>query len=480
MIAKVSRGRHLGGLLRYLFGPGRANEHIDPHLVGAWDTGWLPEGVFAADLEQRGGLARLARMLDAPRVAHDMPVNGGHVYHVPISLPSDDGRLSDATWRKLVHEAVVSMGFQHCRWVAVHHGRSAQGNDHVHLVVNLVDEHGQVVNTYRDWPRWRRWCRWTEQRMNLTPTAPAGAGRKATSRAEIDRARREGRHVTDRYELRRVVHSAAAHARTELEFFEQLRTHGVRFRPRTDRAGRLIGYSVALTDDHRRPRLWLAGSSLRRDLSLPRLQARWRSHPLSARPDITAAQQLRFHLDAATDELRGYLQQSGHTAEHWHAAAQDVANLTVIAANWNPPLSLVADHLAMAAQPPQRRDERLRTLGVVLPTIVEAGYLAVASGPLGLLMATLIFTIFALVTALIAAIEHYQIHASAQRHVAQAHRWLSMQPAAHTAPVPETLESTPQPKVTRSPTVSSQSRRRLPPALQLRRASPQQHRAPRR
>lgn len=37
-MAKVSRGRNLGGLLRYLFGPGRANEHIEPHLIGAWDA----------------------------------------------------------------------------------------------------------------------------------------------------------------------------------------------------------------------------------------------------------------------------------------------------------------------------------------------------------------------------------------------------------------------------------------------------------
>ena len=37
MIGKVTGGRQVGGLLRYLFGPGRANEHIDAHLVAAWD-----------------------------------------------------------------------------------------------------------------------------------------------------------------------------------------------------------------------------------------------------------------------------------------------------------------------------------------------------------------------------------------------------------------------------------------------------------
>jgi hypothetical protein len=37
VIDKVTRGRQISGLLRYLFGPGRANEHTDPHLVAAWD-----------------------------------------------------------------------------------------------------------------------------------------------------------------------------------------------------------------------------------------------------------------------------------------------------------------------------------------------------------------------------------------------------------------------------------------------------------
>ena len=36
MIGKVVRGSDAGGLLRYLYGPGRANAHIDPHLVAGF------------------------------------------------------------------------------------------------------------------------------------------------------------------------------------------------------------------------------------------------------------------------------------------------------------------------------------------------------------------------------------------------------------------------------------------------------------
>lgn len=38
MITRVHRcGSRVGGLLRYLWGPGRAEEHANPHLVAAWD-----------------------------------------------------------------------------------------------------------------------------------------------------------------------------------------------------------------------------------------------------------------------------------------------------------------------------------------------------------------------------------------------------------------------------------------------------------
>jgi hypothetical protein len=37
VIGKVLRGSDVGGLLRYLYGRGRANEHVDPHLIASWD-----------------------------------------------------------------------------------------------------------------------------------------------------------------------------------------------------------------------------------------------------------------------------------------------------------------------------------------------------------------------------------------------------------------------------------------------------------
>jgi hypothetical protein len=36
MIGKVIRGTNVGRLLCYLYGPGKANEHTDPHLVAGF------------------------------------------------------------------------------------------------------------------------------------------------------------------------------------------------------------------------------------------------------------------------------------------------------------------------------------------------------------------------------------------------------------------------------------------------------------
>ncbi|MBR5951452.1 MAG: hypothetical protein IKZ87_08495, partial [Actinomycetaceae bacterium] len=38
MMPNVVRGSNAAGLVYYLFGPGRANEHSDPHIIAAADV----------------------------------------------------------------------------------------------------------------------------------------------------------------------------------------------------------------------------------------------------------------------------------------------------------------------------------------------------------------------------------------------------------------------------------------------------------
>ncbi len=71
MIGKVIRGTDAGRLLYYLYGPGKANEHVDPHLVaGFGDRGELEPG---CRLDGSRDLRRLTGILTAPLAALASP-----------------------------------------------------------------------------------------------------------------------------------------------------------------------------------------------------------------------------------------------------------------------------------------------------------------------------------------------------------------------------------------------------------------------
>ena len=141
----VTRGDRMGGLLSYLAGPGRSNEHTEPHLV----TGDEPVMAWHDDAElDRATALDVAKYLDKPRTALGVEVAGGSVWHCSLSLRAEEGQLDDGAWADISRDFVERMGFTEtsgkapCRWVAVRHGLSAAGNDHVHLVVSLVREDG--------------------------------------------------------------------------------------------------------------------------------------------------------------------------------------------------------------------------------------------------------------------------------------------------------------------------------------------------
>ena len=167
-----------------------------------------------------------------------------------------------------------------CRWVAVRHGRSEAGNDHMHLVVNLVREDGKVASTRNDFKRLSALCADMERRYGLS--AVEGRANKAAmpglTRAEAEKARRTGRDEAERAELARVVRAAATVAASEAEFVRFLRDAGLAARPRYDRVGghRVVGYAVAEEPSDGGVAVFFGGGKLARDLSLPALRERWR------------------------------------------------------------------------------------------------------------------------------------------------------------------------------------------------------------
>lgn len=97
VIARVlKRDKSVRQLLYYLYGPGQAGEHVNPHLVGGWLTPETLEPPLHAS--GRRDFRSLALWLEVPLYvlgdrAPDLPV-----WHVTIWAAPGDPELADAAW----------------------------------------------------------------------------------------------------------------------------------------------------------------------------------------------------------------------------------------------------------------------------------------------------------------------------------------------------------------------------------------------
>ncbi len=303
----IRRGGQMGGLMVYLAGGGRHNEHEEQHLV-AGDSAIMAQHGYSV-LDTNTALA-IARSLDAPRRAFDVevlrmvkdsdPVTGavtskrvaGDVWHCSLSLRAEEGQRSDEKWGSIAQDFADRMGFTEssgkaaCRWVAVRHGLSTNGNDHIHLAVSLVREDGTKATTHNDFTRAQEVCRDLERDYGLEQleSRGRGLGERGVKPAERERAVRSSAAEVDAHKMERSVRAAATASVDEGEFVRRLRRGGVLIRPRYA-AGRddvVAGYSVAVRPTAGEKPIWYGGGRLARDLTLPRLREGWPESPQTA------------------------------------------------------------------------------------------------------------------------------------------------------------------------------------------------------
>jgi len=279
MIGKVLRGTNAGRLLYYLYGPGKANEHTDPHLV----AGFSDPAELEPERRPDGppDLRRLSGLLAQPLAALARPGYEKPVWHCAVRAAPGDRVLSDAEWEQVAAAIMDRTGLAPAgddlgvRWVAVRHA-----DDHIHIVATLARQDGSRPRIWNDFYRVREACQEAEERLGLATTAPADrtAGRRP-SRAETEQAARRGWGEAPRVTLRREVCAAAAGARTEQEFFARLAEVGVavRLRYSTTNPAQVTGYAVGLARHTAKDGgiIWYGGGKLAADLSLPKLRARW-------------------------------------------------------------------------------------------------------------------------------------------------------------------------------------------------------------
>ncbi|WP_017595333.1 relaxase/mobilization nuclease domain-containing protein [Nocardiopsis potens] len=273
MIAKVMRGGDTRGLLEYLYGPGRANEHSDPHLVAAWRT-W---GVHDPGPAPGPELARLADRLDR----FVLPGRPRHVWHCAVRAAHTDRALTDAEWASIAGDLLDAAGIaprgdsRGCRWIAVRH--DGDESHHIHLVATLARQDGTLPRIHNDALRLRHGCRRIEQRLGLRPTAPADrTAAPRPTRAEQERARRAGRTEPSRTGLARLARRSAATSGSDTEFFDALSAAGALVHHHRT-GGALDGYALAWPHDRTAAGapVWFSGSKLAPDLSLARVRARF-------------------------------------------------------------------------------------------------------------------------------------------------------------------------------------------------------------
>ena len=313
MIGKVIRGRNAVRLLYYLYGPGRANEHTDPHLVAGFGD---PEEL---EPERRPDgsrdFRRLAGLLDQPQALLTGPGYDRPVWHCSVRAAPEDRMLSDAEWAQVAAGVMAHTGLapagDECgvRWVAVRHAP-----DHIHIVATLARQDGIRPKIWNDFHRVRDACQEAERWFGLRSTAPADrtAARRAT-RAETEQAARRGWVGPPRTVLRRAVCAAAGGAATEQEFFARLARAGVLVRKRysTTSPGQVTGYAVGLPHHTSKAGgvIWYGGGKLAADLTLPKLRARWTARPEEALgpglPPQMARAVLRARIAEAAEQAQG-------------------------------------------------------------------------------------------------------------------------------------------------------------------------------
>ncbi|WP_338677715.1 relaxase/mobilization nuclease domain-containing protein [Streptomyces sp. SCSIO 30461] len=318
MIANIVKAGHkTRGVLNYLYGPGRANEHTDPHLVASFDD-FVPDPGRNPTVT----LAQLAAVLDlrVKQAGRKAPKN--HVWHCSIRAAPKDRHLTDDEWAAIARRVLDATGIapagdaDACRWVAVRHA-----DDHIHIVATKVRGDLRPPRNWNDFLRADKELVAIEKEYGLrqVPRGDRTAAKRPT-RAEQEKAQRTGRATTARERLRTTARTLLAAATTPEEFFRLLDGSGVLVEIQRFPSGDIRGYKVALADDTNKDGqpVWFSGSTLAPDLSYPKINERLAATDTS--PAAPPEPRAWHRLARATDRVPDLLDHSEDEAGQAHIA----------------------------------------------------------------------------------------------------------------------------------------------------------------
>ncbi len=148
---------------------------VDPGKKKAAEARWAVLAKKAAEQKKAAGAAQVDGATEAaadPAKAAAEPtekqkrrawvlaqdgvrVPDAYVWTCALSLAASEAPLGDERWGAIAGDFMREMGFDVAgaapvRWVAIHHGTSKKGNDHIHIAADLVREDGSIVDL---WPK---------------------------------------------------------------------------------------------------------------------------------------------------------------------------------------------------------------------------------------------------------------------------------------------------------------------------------------
>ncbi|MFE5868655.1 relaxase/mobilization nuclease domain-containing protein [Streptomyces roseifaciens] len=278
MIAAIKpAGSNTRGLLAYLYGPGRHDEHTDPHIIAGFAMLGMPD----PGRDQDATLTQLARHLDEPVHLRNSEFGKkvtDHVWHCPVRVAPEDRHLSDAEWAEIAQRIVAAAGIAPegddlaCRWIAVRHA-----DDHIHILATTVREDGRRPKLHDSGIRVGDACRKIEKDYGLRQLKKGDrtAGRRPTQ-AEMHKAERLGWEQTSREWLQDRIRAAIPHASNTEELLAYLEAEGIAVKSRRGPSGDLLGYAVGRPGDLNKDgeQIFHPGGKIAPDLTLPKLQAR--------------------------------------------------------------------------------------------------------------------------------------------------------------------------------------------------------------
>jgi hypothetical protein len=242
------------------------------------------------------------RLIDTARHPNVNPSN--LFVHTSISQPTGHHLTLDG-WKSVAEVWLRNVGAEGCLFAAIRHTNT--GNDHCHITFSRARPDGTLVSMGNNRWKWRDALRKTELELGIAAIEQARPTESQTPSSDrmVNAQRRAARlNLKDCFIDPVVVESALAGATNATQFASALHDAGIKVK-QAEKNGKVTGVLFQNNGSEQ----WLAGSSISRDFSLPRIRMRLESNRLVMQQMASEA----YRMGQRASELQRF--NSGHQSE---------------------------------------------------------------------------------------------------------------------------------------------------------------------